>query len=117
MLPAVITPAPPLPIQLYHWRSADVSQALDVVGALPPGDPLAGRADTRTAVLSGHSFGSHTTWSSAGATFDLDVPVNLAVTPDGQTLLVWDEKKGIAALEVGTWRTRWACRSRPSSEC
>jgi predicted dienelactone hydrolase len=65
------TPARPLPIQLYHWRSADVSQCLDVVAALPAGHPLAGRVDARTAVLSGHSFGSHTTWASAGATFDL----------------------------------------------
>lgn len=62
----------PRPIQLYYWRSLDVSAALDAVTNLPATDPLAGRLDTRTAVLSGHSFGTHTTWASAGATFDLD---------------------------------------------
>jgi predicted dienelactone hydrolase len=66
------TPAAPIPIQIRHWRSADVTASLDVLSALPAGDPLAGRADARAAVLSGHSFGSHTTWASAGATFDLD---------------------------------------------
>ena len=66
------TPVSPIPIQIRHYRSADVTESLNVLGALPAGDPLAGRADARTAVLSGHSFGSHTTWASAGATFDVD---------------------------------------------
>jgi predicted dienelactone hydrolase len=66
------TPSPPLPIALWYWRSTDVTEALNVLGALPSSDPLGGRADTRTAILSGHSFGIHTTWASAGATFDLD---------------------------------------------
>lgn len=61
----------PRPIQIYYYRSLDVSAALDAVSNLPSADPLAGRVDSRAAVLSGHSFGTHTVWASAGATFDL----------------------------------------------
>ena len=75
------TPAPPIPIQIRHWRSADVSESLNVLAALPAGDPLAGLANTHAAFLSGHSFGSHTTWSSAGATFDVDA-IRRNCTPD-----------------------------------
>ena len=67
------TPPRPLPIQQWYYRSTDVSQSLDVVGALPAGDLLAGLADAHAAILSGHSFGTHTTWASAGAAFDLDL--------------------------------------------
>lgn len=62
----------PRPAQLYYWRSLDVSAALDAISALGAGHPLAGRLDARAAVLSGHSFGVHTLWASAGATFDVD---------------------------------------------
>jgi len=62
----------PRPVQIYYWRSLDVSAALDAVSALPPSDPLSGRLDARAAILSGHSFGVHTLWASAGATFDVD---------------------------------------------
>ncbi len=62
----------PRPAHLYYWRSLDVSAALDAVSRLDASDPLAGHLDTRAAVLSGHSFGTHTVWASAGATFDID---------------------------------------------
>lgn len=65
------TPSP-LPININYLRSRDVSAALDALDALPSTDPLHGRAVTRRAVLSGHSFGTHTVWASAGATFDVD---------------------------------------------
>ena len=60
----------PRPFTLYHLRAQDVSAALDTLAALPATDPLAGRLVTRRALLSGHSFGTHTVWSAAGATFD-----------------------------------------------
>jgi predicted dienelactone hydrolase len=66
----------PLPLAIQHLRSQDMRAALDMLEALPPSDPLARRADTRRVVLSGHSFGTHTVWASAGATFDVD-----AITP------------------------------------
>jgi predicted dienelactone hydrolase len=67
------TPSP-RPYALYHLRSQDVSAALDAVDALPMTDPLKQLGALRTArtVLSGHSFGTHTVWSSAGATFDVE---------------------------------------------
>jgi predicted dienelactone hydrolase len=63
----------PRPISLYYLRGQDVSAALDALEQLPATDPLAGRVDTTHALLSGHSFGTHTVWSAVGATFDLDL--------------------------------------------
>ncbi len=62
----------PRPYALYHLRSQDVSAALDALTMLPAADPLAGRMQTLRTVLTGHSFGTHTVWASAGATFDID---------------------------------------------
>jgi len=62
----------PRPLPIHHLRSQDVKAALDLMGALPVGDPLAGRCNTQRVLLSGHSFGTHTVWTSAGATFDID---------------------------------------------
>lgn len=56
------------PFRILHLRSQDVRAALDVLHT--PLLSLAGRADTERVVLSGHSFGVHTVWSSLGATFD-----------------------------------------------
>ena len=66
----------PRPFPIYHLRSQDVRAATDLLAALPASDPLGGRCDTRRVVLSGHSFGTHTVWSTAGATFDV-----AAITP------------------------------------
>lgn len=87
----------PRPAALYYWRSLDVSAALDAVGNLSPGDPLAGRIDARTAVLSGHSFGTHTVWASAGATFDVDAlrPMCTAETSCGAAELA-EFERGVA---------------------
>jgi predicted dienelactone hydrolase len=60
----------PRPIAIYYLRSLDVAQAVDALDALPAADPLAGSVDTSRVLLTGHSFGAHTVWSSAGATFD-----------------------------------------------
>ncbi len=59
----------PRPASIYFTRATDVSAALDALEALPDEDPLS-RAVTERVVLSGHSFGVHTTWAIAGAEFD-----------------------------------------------
>lgn len=61
----------PRPPWLYYVRSTDVTAALDAVAALPSSDPLAGRLSLAEVIASGHSFGVHTMWASAGATFDV----------------------------------------------
>ncbi|GAB4214524.1 MAG: hypothetical protein OHK0013_39280 [Sandaracinaceae bacterium] len=60
----------PRPIAHYYERSLDVTAAVDAVAALPDADPLS-RTATDRFVLAGHSFGVHTVWASAGATFDV----------------------------------------------
>jgi predicted dienelactone hydrolase len=60
----------PRPIAHYYERSLDVTEAVDAVAALPADDPLS-RTRTERFVLAGHSFGVHTVWASAGATFDV----------------------------------------------
>jgi predicted dienelactone hydrolase len=64
----------PRPYALYHLRSRDVTAALDAIERLPMTDPLRqlGAIVTRRAVLSGHSFGTHTVWTTAGASFDVE---------------------------------------------
>jgi hypothetical protein len=71
----------PRRFDIYHLRAQDVRAALDHVQRLPATDPLAGRLDTRRVLLSGHSFGAHTVWSVAGATYDLPLARRLC-TPD-----------------------------------
>jgi len=61
----------PLPISVRILRSMDVSASLDLLEDLPEGDPLAGKCLTEKSLLSGHSAGAQTTWSSAGAAFDM----------------------------------------------
>jgi predicted dienelactone hydrolase len=59
------------PVELYYLRNTDISASLDAVETLPASDPLAGKARTRRVVMSGHSFGTMTTWASGGATWDV----------------------------------------------
>src|SRR5690606_27960274 len=59
-----------IPLDQFIWRATDVSAALDALDALPPSDPLAGKADTARVALTGHSRGSYTAWAVAGAPFD-----------------------------------------------
>jgi predicted dienelactone hydrolase len=62
----------PRPLAMYHLRSQDITASLDALASLPPTDPLHGLARTAATVMSGHSFGVHTVWATAGATFDAD---------------------------------------------
>jgi predicted dienelactone hydrolase len=55
----------PLPTSHYLTKNWDVSQALDALAA----DTELAAADTSRVVMSGHSFGSTSTWSVAGADY------------------------------------------------
>ena len=56
---------------IYYLRGLDVTAAITALAKLPATDGLAGKLDTSRVFLSGHSFGTHTVWSSAGAPFDV----------------------------------------------
>lgn len=60
------------PDPIYAQRPQDLSAALDALGALPGGDPLAGLADMSRVGAAGHSFGGYTTLGWAGARYDID---------------------------------------------
>lgn len=62
----------PRPVALWYLRSLDVRAAVDAFAAGGEGVPAIGPADTDHLLLTGHSFGTHTVWSSVGATFDVD---------------------------------------------
>ena len=59
----------PLPTAHHIYRPADIQAALDYLEGLQRGAPLS-RAYTSEVVLSGHGYGSYTTWASAGASFN-----------------------------------------------
>jgi hypothetical protein len=61
----------PVALTMHYLRSLDITAALDSLEALPADDPLAGKCLTKNVLLSGHSFGTQTTWATAGATFDM----------------------------------------------
>lgn len=62
----------PRPISIYFLRGTDLSATLDAMAALPASDPLAGLANVDRVIASGHSFGSHSMWAIAGASFAVD---------------------------------------------
>lgn len=61
----------PRPTRHFFERPLDIRASLDAVENLPAGDPLAGFCDTEHVAMTGHSFGTYTTWVSGGAAFDL----------------------------------------------
>ena len=67
----------PLPVAHFFHRPMDVSAALDALPELIPG------ADISTVVLSGHSFGSYTTWAAGGTAYDLDSIAQKCATGEG----------------------------------
>ncbi len=62
----------PRATSLFYTRSTDLSESLDQLDSVGV-THLAGTPDTSKVLLSGHSFGSHSTWASGGATFDMEV--------------------------------------------
>jgi predicted dienelactone hydrolase len=61
-----------IPLRLYYLRPLDIRATLDALETLPPADPLAGKARTARVSMSGHSFGSHSTWAILGARYDVN---------------------------------------------
>jgi predicted dienelactone hydrolase len=61
----------PLPIPFYFERATDMSALLDEAEHFKAPDPLADRIATDKVLLTGHSFGTFTVWSTAGAQFDV----------------------------------------------
>ncbi len=59
----------PKPTAIYIQRPLDVRQVLD---ALEADETLGPVADTSAVLLSGHSFGSYSTWAVGGASLDVD---------------------------------------------
>lgn len=89
----------PRPVAIYYLRSLDITEALDAMEALPETDPLAGRLRTDAVVMSGHSFGVHTCWASAGATFD--VPAMTAACADPADALGPCTEAELAVFDAG----------------
>ncbi len=59
------------PDWMHYVRGLDIAATLDAAEALDPSDPLAGKLELSRVVMSGHSYGAFTTWSVAGAAFDV----------------------------------------------
>lgn len=72
----------PRPISIYFLRGTDLTATLDAMDALPATDPLSGLSNLGAVAASGHSFGSHSMWAIAGATFDV-AGFGPACTADG----------------------------------
>jgi predicted dienelactone hydrolase len=62
----------PRPPWMYYARSLDISASLDAVEKLPTTDPLYNKVATDRVIMAGHSYGTLTTWATAGATYDMD---------------------------------------------
>ena len=73
----IIDHVDPLPVAHFLHRPMDVTAALDALPEILP------EADTSAVVLSGHSFGSSTTWASGGATYALDSVAEMCATGEG----------------------------------
>jgi len=58
------------PLSIYYLRSTDITASLDALEHLDTTDPLSGKCRTKHVVMSGHSFGTLTTWANGGTTFD-----------------------------------------------
>jgi len=70
--------ASPQAANFFH-RPLDVRAALNAVDGF---EPLGGLADTDRVVLSGHSRGAYTTWSSLGASYDQESVAQMCATGD-----------------------------------
>lgn len=59
----------PRPTDHYVHRPLDIGAAVDAIAALADVDPLS-EVDTRSYMVTGHSFGCYAVWASAGANYD-----------------------------------------------
>jgi predicted dienelactone hydrolase len=105
----------PRPTALYLDRATDMSQSLDVLEGLVAPDPLAGLVDTERVVISGHSFGVHSVWTSLGADFAPDKVDNYCVDAGDCTddmvaaFLAWpgDDRFVAGIALAGSLRRSW----------
>ncbi len=96
----------PRPVSIYFLRAADISASLDAVTNLDLEDPLFDSLLLDEVLLSGHSFGVHTCWASAGATFDMDaLTANYCSSEDDGASCTSDE---LAAFQAGVGDDRIA---------
>ncbi len=115
----------PLPTAIYVARPRDVSAALDLLAQLPTDDPLAGKADTTRVILSGHSFGTFTTWSAGGAAFtQADVACDTGDVPEGSCTEAeraafaagLGDPRVVATIPMaGSWDRRWSGLDGPAA--
>lgn len=63
----------PRPLILSLQRPLDMRKTIDTLEKLPASDELAGKIDFSRIGLSGHSYGTYTTWAVAGAKWDANV--------------------------------------------
>lgn len=63
----------PRPLAIFLQRAKDISATIDWLANPPAGDPLVGQLDLAHIGMSGHSFGTYTTWAIAGAKIDPQV--------------------------------------------
>lgn len=84
----------PLPLSVFIHRPHDIRETLNLLGALPKEDPLAGKIDLGHVAASGHSFGTYTAWLLGGAPANVegmkarcDKGDVAACTPDGLAAL------------------------------
>lgn len=61
----------PRPVALYHWRTQDITQSLNLLDGIGEPEALAD-ANLARVLLMGHSYGGLTCWPLAGATWDLE---------------------------------------------
>lgn len=59
------------PLHHYYERPLDIRACLDALENLPADDPVAGQVDLDHVAMTGHSFGTYTTWAVAGASYDM----------------------------------------------
>ena len=67
----ILTNLDPREAGIYLHRAQDLSASLDALGDLPQEDSLYGLAYTDAVMAMGHSFGSYSMWSIAGAAYDV----------------------------------------------
>ena len=108
----------PLPSAHYFHRPLDVRAVLD---ALEDDEhALSGRVQTERVLLSGHSFGAYTAWSSLGAAYDADNVAEMCstgagihdegCTPEEEAMFSSDlsDSRVVAAMPMaGTLRRTW----------
>ncbi len=94
----------PRPVSLYFLRATDISASLDAVAALDPADPLSGSLLLDDVLMSGHSFGVHTCWASAGATFAIEELTANHCDSEGDEVVCTSDELAVFEAGVGDER-------------